>query len=338
MKLLTVAIPCYNSQDYMEKCIKSALVGGEDVEILVINDGSKDDTEKIGKKYQEKYPSIVRLINQENKGHGGAVNTGIENATGMYYKVVDSDDWLAKKPFLEVLEQLRKFADGSLDAFFCNFVYDKVGAKKKKVMQYRNIFPTDQVFSWSDVKKFPKGHYILMHSVIYRTALLRECGIKLPEHTFYVDNLYVYEPLKFVKKMYYMDVVLYRYFIGRDDQSVHESVMMGRIDQQVRVNKRMIEYAKEENIMHLQKSLSTYLVNYVEIITIISSILMIKIGTPEAFEMKTELWNYIKETDEELYKRLRYAFPGNFMNMDNKFGRGVSKIGYDIAQKVFKFN
>ena len=81
MKLISFAIPCYNSQDYMEKCIESILVGGDDVEIIIVDDGSKDDTAKIADRYQEQYPNIVKAIHQENGGHGEAVNTGLKNAT-----------------------------------------------------------------------------------------------------------------------------------------------------------------------------------------------------------------------------------------------------------------
>ena len=94
MKLLTFAIPCYNSQDYMENCIKSLLPGGDDVEILIIDDGSKDSTGDIADAYEKKYPGIIRAIHQVNGGHGEAVNAGIRNATGLYFKVVDSDDWV----------------------------------------------------------------------------------------------------------------------------------------------------------------------------------------------------------------------------------------------------
>ena len=92
MKLLSIAIPCYNSQDYMESCIESLLVGGEEVEILIVDDGSSDRTAEIADDYARKYPTIVKAIHQENKGHGGAVNTGLAHATGLYFKVVDSDD------------------------------------------------------------------------------------------------------------------------------------------------------------------------------------------------------------------------------------------------------
>ena len=90
MKLLSIAIPCYNSESYMEKCIDSLLAGGEDVEILVVNDGSSDRTAEIADSYERKYPTIVKAIHQENGGHGEAVNAGIRNATGLYFKGQDT--------------------------------------------------------------------------------------------------------------------------------------------------------------------------------------------------------------------------------------------------------
>ena len=83
MKLLSVAIPCYNSEAYMANCIESLLVGGEEVEIIVVNDGSKDRTAEIAEEYRAKYPTIVKVVNKENGGHGSAVNAGLENASGL---------------------------------------------------------------------------------------------------------------------------------------------------------------------------------------------------------------------------------------------------------------
>ncbi len=212
MKLLSIAIPCYNSQDYMEHCIESLLVGGEDVEILIVDDGSKDRTAEIADRYAENYPDIVKAIHQENGGHGEAVNAGIRNAAGLYFKVVDSDDWVDEESYRKVLDTLRELSGGSrvLDMLISNFVYEKEGAKHKKVMKYTGTLPENQIFGWNEAKHFRKGQYILMHSVIYRTQLLRECGLELPKHTFYVDNIFVYVPLPHVKNMYYLNVHFYR--------------------------------------------------------------------------------------------------------------------------------
>ena len=252
MKILSIAVPCYNSEAYMEKCIDSLLVGGEEVEILIVDDGSKDGTTEIADRYQEKYPTIVKAIHQENKGHGGAVNTGVENATGLYFKVVDSDDWVNPEAYQKILNVLAEVVRGpkTLDLLISNYVYEKEGAKRKRVMRYAKSLPEGRFFGWDEAKALGKTHYLLMHSLIYRTSLLRECGMKLPEHTFYVDNLVAFIPLPYVKTMYYLDVNFYRYFIGRADQSVNEKVMIGRIDQQIRVNKLMIDYLGELSDHH----------------------------------------------------------------------------------------
>lgn len=233
MKLLSVTVPCYNSQDYMRHCVETLLPGGDEVEILIVDDGSKDDTAAIADQLQAQYPTIVRAIHQENAGHGGAVMKGLENATGLYFKVVDSDDWVDTQVLKDLLALLRRFArqGEGVDMVVSDFVYDKVGARHKKVMRYPFAIPQNKVLRWEEVGSFPKGHYLLMHSVIYRTQLLRESGLDLPRHTFYVDNLFVYVPMAQVKTLYYVDKVFYHYFIGREDQSVQEGVMIRRIDQ-----------------------------------------------------------------------------------------------------------
>ena len=254
MKLLSIAIPCYNSAAYMENCIKSLLPGGNEVEILIVDDGSTKDTPaEIADRYEKEYPGICKAIHQENGGHGAAVNAGLKAATGIYFKVVDSDDWVNEQAYRQVLDTLRRFVYGkdTLDMLITNFVYEKQGAKHKKVMNYNLALPKNEIFTWSDVKVFVAGQYILMHSVVYRTELLRDCKLELPEHTFYVDNIFVYEPLPHVHTMYYLDVNFYRYFIGRSDQSVNEQVMIGRIDQQIRVTKLMLGYYDAVSYTHL---------------------------------------------------------------------------------------
>ena len=188
MKILSIAIPCYNSEAYMEKCIDSLLVGGEDVEILVVNDGSSDRTAEIADAYAKKYPTIVKAIHQENGGHGEAVNAGIRNASGLYFKVVDSDDWVNAEAYEQILKTLEELIRGpkTVDLLISNFVYEKQGVARKKVMQYRHCLPVNEIFEWDKVR-MPKGKYLLMHSMIYRTELLHECGLELPKHTFYVD-------------------------------------------------------------------------------------------------------------------------------------------------------
>ncbi|MDO4634132.1 MAG: glycosyltransferase family 2 protein [Eubacteriales bacterium] len=341
MKILSVAIPSYNSQEYMRKCIESLLPGGEDVEIIIVNDGSKDNTAAIADEYARKYPTIVKAVHQENGGHGEAVNAGLRNATGLYFKVVDSDDWVDADAFPKVLAKLKELVAGpeTVDMFISNFIYDKVGVKRKKIMRYSKYLPTDEIFSWKDMKKLRVGHYILMHSVIYRTGLLRDCGLVLPKHTFYVDNIFVFQPLPHVRNMYYMDVELYHYYIGREDQSVNEKIMIGRIDQQIKVNKLMIDIMREQkNNRSISKMCRKYMTSYLDIIMTVSSMLLIKSGTDENFEKKQELWKYLRASDGSTYRKIRHGLLGRACNLPGKGGRKLSVAGYKVTQKFYGFN
>lgn len=325
----------------MKKCIDSLLPGGEDVEILIVNDGSRDGTAQIAEEYAAAYPTIVKAIHQENGGHGAAVNTGLENASGLFFKVVDSDDWVKEEAYRRILEVLTELtADGEvLDMLIANYVYEKEGERRKKVIRYRHVLPEERIFTWKDVHHFHKGQYILMHSAIFRTKLLKECGLKLPEHTFYVDNLFVFEPLPYVKKMYYLDVNFYRYYIGRADQSVNEQVMIGRIDQQLKVNYLMMDYLVEKKqSIYQNRKLKNYMLNYLDIITTVSSIMLIRSGTEENLEKKEALWEYIRQKDRFIFFRLRYGLLGSCTNLPGRGGRKITVDGYKLCQKIFKFN
>lgn len=339
MKIITFAVPCYNSEAYMENCIKSLLPGGEDVEIILVDDGSTDNTGKIADEYAEKYKGIVRAIHQENGGHGEAVNTGIKNAQGIYFKVVDSDDWLEVSSMLKVIGVLKKLhkENKDLDMMICNYVYEHVEDNTRNIVDYKNVLPEDKIFGWDEVGKFKMSQYILMHSVIYRRELLKECKLQLPKHTFYVDNLFVYQPLPYVNTMYYMSVDLYRYFIGREDQSVNEKVMIKRIDQQLRVNKLMIDFYCKYNDKK-NKRLDSYMKNYLSMMMTISSVFLLISGTEENLEKKKELWEYLKDSNDKLYYKMRYRLLGTFTNLPGKTGRKITKKAYRITSKIYKFN
>lgn len=338
MKVLSIAVPCYNSEAYMENCIDSLLEGREQVEILIVDDGSADRTGEIADAYAKKYPGIVKAIHQENGGHGEAVNSGLRSASGIFFKVVDSDDWVNREAYMMILDKLTELVGGpeTLDMMISNFVYEKQGAKRKKVMRYKKYLPQHKVFTWDEISKMPVGKYILMHSVIYRTGLLRECGLELPKHTFYVDNLFVYQPLPAVKTMYYMDVNFYRYFIGREDQSVHEDVMIRRIDQQILVNRLMIDSYAGKKISN--KALRQYMLRYLDIITAVSSIMLIRSGTEENLEKKKELWRYLKSKDIHIYRKLRLGILGRGVNLPGDGGRNISVAIYKVVQKFYGFN
>jgi len=339
MKIITFAIPCYNSADYMEHCIETLLPGGEDVEIIIVDDGSKDATGKIADSYASRYPSIVKAIHQENGGHGEGVNTGLKNATGLYYKVVDSDDWLDVPGLLKVISVLKELHEKGTapDMMVCNYVYEHSIDNSSHTVDYKNVLPLNRIFGWDDIGSFKPSQYLLMHSVIYCTELLRECGLVLPKHTFYVDNLFVYKPLPYVKTLYYMDIDLYRYFIGRQDQSVNEQVMIKRIDQQLYVNKLMIDSSNTLENMP-SKRLLNYMMNYLSMMMTISSVFLQISATKENLEKKTELWTYLKKSNGKLYFRLRYRFLGAIANFSGRTSKVITIPLYRLTRKLYKFN
>ena len=185
MKYISFAIPCYNSEAYMEKAINSILVGGEDVEIIVVNDGSKDGTQAIAERYQEKYPTIVKAVSKENGGHGDAVNWGLRHATGKYFKVVDSDDWVDEESLHKILEAVKNFveAETEVDMIIANYVYEKVGMEHKKVIRYDNVLPENQIFRWDDIGRFRTVPAQSAEAYVLRRQYLRLLPAAARAHT-----------------------------------------------------------------------------------------------------------------------------------------------------------
>ena len=340
-KLITFAVPCYNSAAYMDHCVESLLAAGPEAEIILVDDGStRGDTPAKCDTWAQRHPDIIRVIHQENGGHGEGVNQGIRHAQGLYYKVVDSDDWLDADALAQVMEHLRRFANlpAPVDMVVANYVYEHTAEGTQKVVRYKNVFPAERILSWNEIHNFHTSQYLLMHSVIYRTQLLRDCGLELPKHTFYVDNLFVYQPLPYVKSLYYINADLYRYFIGRADQSVNESVMAGRIDQQVRVTELMIAAHDVRSIKASQPKLGRYMLSYLSMMMTISSIFAVLANTPESLGMRTRLWELLRQKDPALYRRCRYRLTNLGTNIPGYQGRKLSVTLYRLVRKIYKFN
>jgi glycosyltransferase involved in cell wall biosynthesis len=313
------------------------LPGGDVVEILIIDDGSTDSTAAISEEYAKQYPGMVKVIHQTNGGHGSAVDSGMRNATGLFIKVVDSDDWVDTKAYTEILRLLYKFVNTEQpDMVVSNFVYEKKNKRDKTVMRYTNVLPANRIFTWYEIGRFHKGQYLLMHSIIYRTDLLRGCDLNLPRHTFYVDNLYAYIPLRKVKTLYYLDINFYHYYIGRKNQSVQEDIMIERIDQQLLVNRMMVTSVDISTIG--ERRHREYMFHYLEIVTMISSILLLHSGTDENIEKKRMLWRFIREQNKYLYSKLRHGLMGNLVHLPGTTGRYISLSAYKLIQKAIGFN
>jgi glycosyltransferase involved in cell wall biosynthesis len=323
----------------MKKCIDSLLIyASEDVEIIVINDGSTDNTAVIADDYARNYPGVVAVIHQENKGHGGAINTALAAATGTYFKVVDSDDFLDESAYNEVLSELRRFArkETPVDLVVNNYVYEKAGKARKKVIRYKNGLLERKIIAWDNVGKFLVGQYMLMHALIYRTELLRDCRLELPEHTFYVDNLFAYVPMARVRTLYYINENFYRYSIGIEGQSVAEATMIKRIDQQIAVSMRMFTSVDIGSISNAKQR--DYLLHYLEIVTSVTQFFLLRANTPEAKEKRDRLWTFIKKDYPEEYNFLRRGIISSWLRLPGRIGRAVALLIYKLARKIYGFN
>lgn len=333
MKYISFVVPCYNSEEYMEKCIDSLLIGKDDVEIIIIDDGSKDKTGKIADRYQKKYPNIVKAIHQENGGHGEGINTGLKHATGKYFKVVDSDDWLDEKAYKKLLKAIKKI---DTDLIVCNYVYTYTDGRSDHTISFANVFDENKVLTWSDIKRFKLTQYPSLHSMMYKTSVLDQSNIDLPKHVFYEDNLFIYLPLVNTKTIYYLDLDLYRYYIGRADQSVQASQMIKRSHHQTLVTERVCtayDLSKVEN-KKLRKLMRRECIFLMTIGVVFSRLAYSKEGEKQY----KDLWKQVKEKNPKLYHSIRYFSMATWVSFPTRAGRWVSLFGYRLAHHLVNFN
>ena len=342
MKLLTITVPCFNSENYLRRCLDSLVTGGDDVEIIVVDDGSSDGTGDIAEDYAGWFPEIVKVVHKENGGHGSGINTGLRLASGKYFKVVDSDDWLEEKAYRELLKQMKVWSNlensyPSPDLVICNYTYNHLDEGMEKTINYRNVFPERQICSWDEIKSFRPSQYLIMHALIYRTNMLRKSGLVLPEHTFYVDNIFAYYPLPNVKNIYYMDINLYQYYLGREDQSVNEKVLISRIEQQIKVTKIVADCVDLREVRGRYPKLANYMCRNVSVMMAISSIHLLLSGEEKAKTRHREIWAEMKKENPGLYYRLRYTKLSGLTNLPGRLGKKATIDGYRIARKIYKF-
>lgn len=356
-KLITFAIPCYNSAEYMDACVESILAAcalsddpdgspalpaadEADFEVVVVDDGStKDDTARRADDWALRLPGLVRAVHQENGGHGAAVLAGLEAARGMYFKVVDSDDWLDREAGRRVVASLRRLAaEGrDVDLLVSNYVYEHVEDGTRTPIDYRRVLPAGRTFTWDEIGRFRIDQNLLMHSLTYRSSVLRTGGVPLPRHTFYVDNIYAYVPLPRCKTLYYEDADLYRYFIGREDQSVNEQVMTSRYDQQLRITRIMVDaYHLYDDVPSVP--LRDYMLNYLTMMMTISSVFSHLSPDPDSDENLRQLWDHLRKFDHAMYAHARHGILGIASNLPGTVGTKISTALYRIARKIVKFN
>ncbi|WP_417118430.1 glycosyltransferase family 2 protein [Olsenella phocaeensis] len=342
-KTISFGVPCYNSAEYMDHCIGSILEGSghaEDVQIVIVDDGStKDDTLAKAREWEGRFPGLVKVVHQENGGHGMAVLAALEAADGTYFKIVDSDDWVDEEALRALLKTLREFIayETRVDLVVTNYVYEHAEDGKQNVVDYGFALPKRKIIGWDRIGHFNMAQNMLMHALCYRTDVLRDGGVPMPAHTFYVDNIYAYVPLPRCRTLYYLDVDLYRYFIGREDQSVNEDVMVSRIDQQLRVTRVMMRaYHLYDDIP--SRRLRSYMVGHFTLMMAACSIFSKLSDDPSAMDDLDSLWKELRQFDARMYWRARNGLVGIAMNLPGEGGRRATVGIYRIARRLVKFN
>lgn len=339
MKLISFAVPCYNSADYMQNCIDSLLAGGDEVEIIIINDGSTDNTFTIAERYRMSHPGIVKTIHKQNGGHGSGINCGVKESTGLYFKCVDSDDWVDTGALGKLLTVIREHnMKGCLpDLYITNFVYEHAEDNTRHVSRYTDKLPIETLCDWTKMKEFRRSHMLLMHALTYRRDKLILSETILPEHTFYVDNLFAYKPLPFMNSIYYIDVDFYRYFIGRSDQSVNIKNFVRRYDQQIRVIKCMVQSFTYNQLKTFPKGLKKYLLHALSVVMLNTIFFTCADDSEDRRIALKEMWEFIKAKDRKLHNKLKYqSYVFSIIFLPWRLRGKVMTLGYKILCKKIK--
>ena len=336
MKYITIVVPSYNAEKYLDRSIPSLVTGGDDVEIIIVNDGSKDNTLQIARKYEEQYPNCVKVIDKENGGHGSGINAALEVATGLYFKCCDADDWFdqdAYKAFLDLIKQ-HSAENKSPDLYLTDFVYNRIDEGITHRHDYSKTYPTNRFMGWEDLKAPNNMDFFMMHMFTYKTEILRQSKLKLPEHTFYVDNLYVYQPLYFVKTMYYFPVPLYQYYVGHADQSISYANMAKNYSHAFRVFDRITHAYSMDELNKLPKKHRRYMTFAVLVVEALTQNYYV-LGKPKGSkpEHKKLYYDY-KHDNRKLYNKIHFRTRYILATLMIPPIRDLAtKIGYKIVKK-----
>ncbi len=230
-KILTVAVPAFNAEQYLAKCLDSLCQDAyiDKLDVIVINDGSTDGTSALAHRYESKYPNSVRVIDKENGGHGSGINAAVQKARGIYFQVVDADDWVVRENMPELLERLEH---SKADMVLCHFHMVDMHSGKRQAFQTAEI-PLGQVYTFAEFMKYPRNarNCCFFHGLIYRTEFYRSTGIHLSEKTFYEDQEYATLPAYYAQTILPLDIFIYQYMVGNTSQSISNENQVRNIGQ-----------------------------------------------------------------------------------------------------------
>ena len=306
-KILSIAVPSYNVEKYLKKCLDSFSDERlkDSLEVLIVNDGSTDQTEEIAKSYVKRFPEIFRLINKENGGHGSAVNTGISQATGKYFRIVDGDDWVNTDNLVQLLDVLKEtntdlVVDEKREVHMVTgetrFYPLPDNVPKGRALKFESVC--------SHAELFP---FIMLHTLSTKTDLLKQVGIRLQEHIFYVDIEYIIKTTCESKNVTFFDLEIYQYLIGNVNQSVSAQNYVKRYEHHNQVVKELIKYATRKEVSpavrkYLDQRICLLLNSHYNISLIYNK------DRKQGLKQAKDFRRYLKEENIKYYKATRKRY------------------------------
>lgn len=316
-KILTITVPTYNVEKYLKQCLDSFVIPEilEQIEVLIVNDGSSDSSPDIAAEYVKKYPDTFILINKENGGHGSTINTGIANARGKYFKVVDSDDWVDRKAMLHLSDTLNGCDS---DLIYSNYYWvdHKTG---KRTVEFEKPFFGVQYGKEYAFDSLPEDMFLKMHGFTVRTQILKKIP-KIAEHCFYVDMEYVVFPIPYIKTITFIPDFVYQYRVGLPNQSVSMERMRRDAENYDRVWSRILRFYEQlpqEKIGAIKKSYLEHV-----LARLFASRIKIFLSAPKSKETLEQM----KQFDEEIKDK----YPGIYEANCNRAVSWLRKTDYKL--------
>lgn len=307
MKLLTVVIPTYNTERYLARCLDSLLTAEvlKELEILIVNDGSKDGSLAIARRYAKRYPRTVTVIDKENGGHGSTINAGLKVARGKYFRVLDSDDWFDTCNFVKYFRDLHHCSE---DVVITPYTQEYTFNGQRVDYPY-SYFKHNRVYEMEDLVFDETMPYFTMASSTYRTEVLRESGLHLFEKCFYVDMIFNMVPIPYVKTVRFLNHYVYRYFMGSPTQSMSQQNLMRNLPNHERVLNFLIDYyvAHRETVGDNVRNYMGQMI-YFMYYTHMDLVCMKLSDRKRAYTMFRDLDTSLRERAPELYIRVS-VFP-----------------------------
>lgn len=327
-KVLTVSVAAYNAAADIDNCLNSMLCSNvaDLLEIIVVNDGSTDNTAEIVHKYELEYPGIIKLINKANGGHGSTINTSIVNATGKYYRIVDSDDWVDKAGIEKLVWWLK---ENDVDLVFNPYckVAAKHGYRKTLSIPYgaNQIIGTVQPIESADKVR------LQMHSMVFKTEIVKQMGAIISENCFYVDTEYIIFPMLYVNNFACLDFPVYQYLFETTTQSMNINNLIKRKDQHLRMTKRIAGFYQERKA-DLKKATRRMILQRIEYAVSIQYRIYAKMNLEKAIEEVKAFDKWLKECDREIYE----SSVTKFMAVIRLNRRTAFKL-YKVMMRLLKF-